>query len=63
MGVSDAFETTFNQTMETLATKFSNPLWKLLYNLTGKSYAFTAKEKMANANCVTLRAHLREYIL
>ena len=62
MGVCDAFETAFDQNMMTLSTKFSNPLWKLLYNLTGRSYAFTAQERLANANCATLRAHIRNYV-
>ena len=60
--LSDAIEEVFIQTLICIAIRGFNPLWHLMYTLTGKCYAFTKIEKHSNINCASLRAKLFEYV-
>ena len=53
--MSEAIQEVFEQTMLTVGTRLPNPIWQILYASTGKSYAFTANEKLSNKNCAALR--------
>ena len=60
--MSEAIQEVFEQTMLTVGTRLPNPIWQILYASTGKSYAFTANEKLSNKNCAALRQIMREYV-
>jgi len=62
MGLIDAFELTFEQCIKGVGTREMNPIWKFLYQTTGRSYAFTSEERMTDANSLAVRECLRKYI-
>ena len=62
MLLSNAVEEVLEQVLPTIFTLASNPIWRLLYALTGKSYGFTKAERQANSNCAQLRAKLTNYV-
>ena len=45
-----------------MGTRLTNPLWSLLYQKTGKNYAFTPIEKLSNRNCDVLRERIGVYV-
>ena len=60
--MSEAIQEVFEQTMLTIGTRLPNPIWRNLYALTGKCYAFTAIEKLSNKNCSVLRQIMGDYV-
>ena len=60
--LSDAVEEVFLQTFETIAMRVTNPIWKFLYNKTGKCYSFFSLEKVNEENCRILRDKIRDYV-
>ena len=43
-------------------TRMINPLWHLMFKLTGKCYGFTALERATDQNCLTIRSVIREFL-
>ena len=62
MTLSEALEVVFQQTMYTVASRLYNPLWRQLFSWTGKCYGFTEGEKLSDANCLTVREKIRNYV-
>ena len=62
MQLSSAIEEVLEQVLPTIFTLASNPVWRLLYAFTGKSYGFTKAERQANVICAQLRAKLINYV-
>ena len=62
MSVSDAVEEVFQQTINTVGTRASNPLWRLINHLTGYNPAFCTLERYSNTNCAALRLTLRTFV-
>ena len=60
--LSDGIDETFLQVFDTIGTRLTNPLWNLLYKLTGKCYGFTRDEKINDENCRIARDTMRDYI-
>ena len=58
----DAVEETFQLTMICISPRLANPIFGSLYALTGKAFAFTEVEKLADANCRKLREIIRVYV-
>ena len=50
------------QTYKCDATRLMNPLFTKLFSLTGKAYAFTKQERIADENCAIVRNFFRNYI-
>ena len=62
LSLSNAVEECLMQTVGTISTRGSNPLWHFMYAMTGKCYAFTNLEKHSNLNCAALRAKIGAYV-
>ena len=62
MPLCDAVEECFQQNLTCNGSRMSNPLWHLLYNLTGKCYGFNKHEKTADLNSTKVRAMILDYV-
>ena len=59
----DAIEECFQQNLTCNGSRMSNPIWHVLYYLTGNCYGFNVHEKTADANSFKIREMLMNYVL
>ena len=60
--LSEAIEESFEISLESIRNRSINPLWSLLYSMTGKCHSFTYVEKVSDANNETVRETIRKYV-
>ena len=62
VGLYDATGICASMTLGNSMFRLANPIWKLAYRATGKSYAFTKAQRIADKNCERLRQEILRYI-
>ena len=61
--LSEAIAIVWSQIIGTTDRKrLGNPLWHLMYKLTGKCYAFTELERTVDQNCAAIRSAIRDFV-
>ena len=62
VGINDAVEIAGKQTANCAPSRLLNPLWRLVFKLTGKSVAFDKAQRRADQNCLRLRTAIADYV-
>ena len=62
MPLCEAVEECFQQNLTCNGSRLTNPIWHILYYLTGKCYGFNVHEKTADSNSSNVRAMLTDYV-
>lgn len=60
--LSEAIEECFQQIVISNESRRPNPLWSVLYTLTGKCYAFNGIQRTADANSRKVREMIARYV-
>ena len=58
----ECFDEIFDQLMTGIIPKLINPLYRFIFEATGKSVSFTAYERVVDQNCRVLRGYIHDYI-